>query len=195
MHINLVPKCNEPKCTLMRLFFVCLLLMPELIGEDPLIFQSYNNGPQTHKYDVFVNFRGSDIRDGFLGHLIKALSRKKINAFVDDKLKKGDEIAPSLLEAIETSLISLVIFSQNYASSQWCLDELVKIVKCREKDGQILLPVFYKVDPTIVRHQKGTYANEFVEHDRKYNSSRVKQWRSALKKSADISGFQSSNLP
>lgn len=150
--------------------------------------------PQSDKHDVFVSFRGLDIREGFLSHLVEALSRKKIVFFVDNKLRKGDEIAESLLEAIETSLISLVIFSQNYASSSWCLDELVKIVECREKDGQILLPVFYKVDPTIVRHQKGTYADEFVEHDKKYNSIRVKQWRSALKKSADISGFHSSQF-
>ena len=102
---------------------------------------------------------------------------------------KGNEISQSLFEAIETSLISLVIFSQNYASSSWCLDELVKVVECKEKDGNILLRVFYKVDPTIVRHQNGTYADTFAEHEQKYDSTVVQRWRSALKKPANINGI------
>lgn len=106
------------------------------------------------KYDVFVSFRGEDIRHNFLGHLIRALYRKQIHAFVDDKLKRGDHISPSLLESIEGSFISLVIFSENYASSPWCLEELLKIIECNEKYKQIIIPVFYKVDPTNVRHQK-----------------------------------------
>ena len=148
--------------------------------------------PQIHKYDVFVSFRGPDIREVFLPHLIKAFSQKKIIYFVDYKLTKGNEISQSLFEAIETSLISLVIFSQNFASSSWCLDELVKVVECREKDGNILLPVFYKVDPTIVRHQNGIYADAFAEHKQKYDSTVVHRWRSALKKSANINGFHTS---
>nr|WIL60054.1 nodulation protein [Melilotus officinalis] len=147
------------------------------------------------KYDVFVSFRGSDIRQDFLSHLTQAFTRKQIFAFVDTRVRRGDKISPSLVKAIETSLISLVIFSQNYASSPWCLDELVKIVQCRKKDGQILLPVFYKVDPTSVRHQRGTYANEFGKHEKKYNLSRVQNWRSALKESGNILGFHSSHFP
>ncbi|XP_058743712.1 disease resistance protein RML1A-like [Vicia villosa] len=182
-------------------FIVCLLLV-SLLGEaatasapattnikDSVIFN-----PQI-KYDVFVSFRGSDIRQGFLSHLIEAITRKKIFAFVDTKVHKGDKISPSLVQAIKTSLISLVIFSENYASSSWCLDELVKIVECKHKDGQIILPVFFKVTPTDVRHQKGSYAVEFAKHEKKYNLSRVQQWRSALKESGNILGYHASNFP
>nr|WIL59981.1 nodulation protein [Melilotus officinalis] len=150
-----------------------------------------NNTPQS-KYDVFVSFRGEDIRHGFLGHLVKAFPRKQINAFVDDKLKRGDDISDSLVEAIEGSSISLVIFSQNYASSHWCLEELVKIIECKEKYGQIVIPVFYGVDPTDVRHQKKSYENAFSEIEKRYNSSQVKIWRHVLKKSANLSGITSS---
>jgi len=144
------------------------------------------------KYDVFVSFSGIDTRKGFLSHLTEAFRQNQIVVFEDQKLKKGDEISKSLFRAIETSLISVVIFSPNYASSKWCLDELVKIHKCREKDGHILLPVFYKVEPSIVRHQNGAYASAFAEHEQKYNSTVVQQWRSALKKSGNSSGFHSS---
>ena len=48
------------------------------------------------KYDVFVSFRGEDIRQGFLGYLTEDFHQKQIHAFIDDKLEKGDEIWPSL---------------------------------------------------------------------------------------------------
>ncbi|CAJ2663483.1 unnamed protein product [Trifolium pratense] len=181
-------------------FIVCLLIVSLLCDDAAAIITSTLNNNDSLilnpkiKYDVFVSFRGSDIRQNFLSHVIETFNRKKIYAFVDTKLQKGDEISQSLVEAIETSLISLVIFSPNYASSAWCLDELVKIVQCRKMYGQILVPVFYKVEPTTVRHQKGTYANEFAEHEKKYNLTRVQQWRSALKESGNIAGFHSSNF-
>ena len=151
-----------------------------------------NNNTPHSKYDVFVSFRGEDIRHNFLSHLVKAFPRKQINAFVDEKLKRGDDISHSLVEAIEGSPISLVIFSENYASSRWCLEELVKIIDCQEKYGQIVIPVFYGVDPTDVRHQKKSY--EFTELEKKYEPSEVQIWRDALKKSANLSGIKSLNL-
>ncbi|XP_045829029.1 putative disease resistance protein At4g11170 isoform X2 [Trifolium pratense] len=150
-----------------------------------------SNGAPQPKYDVFVNFRGNDIRDGFLGHMAKAFSRKQINAFVDDKLKRGDDISHSLVQAIEGSFISLIIFSENYASSHWCLEELVKIIECKEKYGQIVIPVFYRVDPTDVRHQKKSYENAFAELEKKYTSLEVQIWRQTLNKSANLSGIKS----
>jgi hypothetical protein len=155
----------------MSFIVVCLLLV-SLLGETTAIASSNNKdslifNPQI-KYDVFVSFRGSDIRQGFLGHLVETFNRKQIYAFVDTKVQKGDKISQSLVQAIETSLISLVIFSTNYASSSWCLDELVKIVQCRKMYGQILVPVFYKVDPTHVRNQKGTAVEICFEGIRQY---------------------------
>lgn len=76
------------------------------VEEKPM---STNNFPQI-KYDVCVSFRGDNIRHGFLSHLIDTFQRKKINAFVDDKLERGDEIWSSLVVAIEGSFISLIIF-------------------------------------------------------------------------------------
>ncbi|XP_027336551.1 putative disease resistance protein At4g11170 [Abrus precatorius] len=143
-------------------------------------------------YDVFVSFRGKDIRQGFLSHLIEAFPRKQLHAFVDDKLERGDEISSSLLGAIERSSISLIIFSKDYASSRWCLEELEKIVECKEKYGQVVIPVFYNVDPTNVRHQTGSYENALVEQEKYYNSTKVNIWRSALNKSANLSGINSS---
>jgi hypothetical protein len=126
--------------------------------------------------------------------LIEAFRQNKVKAFVDDELKRGDEIPQSLIRGIQGSLISLIIFSQDYASSCWCLEELVTILQCREKCGQIVIPIFYQVDPTDVRYQKKSYENAFSEHERVYSSTKVQIWRHALNKSANLSGIKSSDF-
>ncbi|XP_014492807.1 TMV resistance protein N [Vigna radiata var. radiata] len=153
-----------------------------------------NNSSPKIKYDVFVSFRGEDVRDGFLGHLTEAFDVKKINAFVDDKLEKGEELWPSLVQAIEGSSISLIIFSPHYASSPWCLKELVTILQCKDKYGHTVIPVFYHVKPTDVRHQSSdAYRKAFAEHARTHENE-VQLWRDVFKKSADLSGIESSKF-
>jgi len=98
---------------------------------------------QQWKYDVFLSFRGKDTRDNFTSHLYDALCRKQIKTFIDNDLERGEEIEPTLLRTIEDSRISVVIFSKNYASSPWCVDELVKILECKRTCGQIVLPGFF----------------------------------------------------
>ncbi|XP_057990274.1 disease resistance protein RLM3-like [Hevea brasiliensis] len=119
------------------------------------------------KYDVFISFRGKDTRYGILSHLFEALQQKQINAFLDEELRKGEEISPALLKIIQESSVSIVIFSENYADSAWCLDELVEILKCREESGQTVLPVFYKVDPTEVQDLTGNFGKALAMHGEK----------------------------
>ena len=78
-------------------------------------------------YDVFLSFRGEDTRNNFTSHLFKALCDQGFNTFIDDDLPRGEEISTKLVKAIESSRISIVIFSKNFASSTWCLNELIKI--------------------------------------------------------------------
>ncbi|XP_034199015.1 disease resistance protein RPS6-like isoform X2 [Prunus dulcis] len=110
---------------------------------------------------------------------------------MDDRLEKGDDIEPALLEAIKRSKIALVIFSEYYASSTWCLKELVHILGCKKNHGQIVMPIFYRIDPSHVRKQKGTYALEGLELKKRLKGSGhvVANWRAALKEAANISGF------
>ncbi|KAG5245057.1 TMV resistance protein [Salix suchowensis] len=99
------------------------------------------------KYDVFLSFRGADVRHNFLGHLYDALDQNDIETFIDSKLGAGGEISRDLLEKIEQSNVSIVIFSRNYADSPWCLEELEKILECRQTLQQMVIPVFYHVEP------------------------------------------------
>lgn len=148
------------------------------------------------QYDVFVSFRGKDVRNNFVSHLQAALKRKGITTFSDeDRLKRGEEISPALVEAIQRSSISIVVFSQNYASSKWCLEELSKIVECRDMDGQMVMPVFYHVHPSHVRKQKRSYEEAFRNHEEtlQHKKDDLQRWRDALKQIANLSGFHSAN--
>lgn len=74
------------------------------------------------------------------------LLTKKFLTFLDAELEKGDEISSALNKAIEESDASVVIFSKHYASSKWCLNELVKILECKRDQRQIVIRVFYDID-------------------------------------------------
>ncbi|MED6180966.1 hypothetical protein PIB30_014945 [Stylosanthes scabra] len=143
------------------------------------------------KHDVFISFRGEDIRTSFLSHLRKELHRDQIDFFVDDeKIHPGDEISSTLLQAIEESSISLVIFSENYASSTWCLNELVKVVQCMRQHQRVVIAVLYNVPPSDVRYQNNSFKKAFDEHQKKMERDiKVQSWRSALKEAAGLSGF------
>lgn len=150
--------------------------------------------PEEIKYDVFISFRGEDTRTTVTSHLYKALFVKNIVTYKDDvKLEIGGDISPSLLKAIQRSKISVVIFSKRYASSWWCLDELVHIIDCRKRNGQFVIPIFYHVDPYHVRHQKDSYATDFAKLEQRFEDKRLKAWRSALTEAAKLSGFHYPN--
>ncbi|KAG6670768.1 hypothetical protein I3843_Q038500 [Carya illinoinensis] len=145
---------------------------------------------RVRNHDVFLSFRGEDVRDNFISHLHKALVEKEIHTYIDYDLKKGEEISPALFKAIEESMISIVIFSENYAGSRWCLDELLKILDCNETIKQIVIPIFFKVDPSEVRHQKENFGKSFDKlGDKLKDDAKMVNWKKALEKVADLAGF------
>jgi len=156
-----------------------------------------SSSDHTWMYDVFISFRGKDTRYNFVSHLYAALSNAGIHTFLDEKrLKKGGELRPQLLGAIKGSRISIVVISVNYAESSWCLNELVHILECRKAYGQVVIPVFYDVDPTVVRKQKDDFGKGLKVNARKKDSNNQQEkqvllsvWRSALTQVANMSGW------
>ena len=148
------------------------------------------------KRDVFLSFRSEDTCNNFCAHLYASLVRSGINTFKDDvKLRKGEEISPALLTAIEESIFSIVILSKNYATSKWCLDELVKILECKS-NGQIVYPIFYDVGTSEVHNQEGNFRVALANHERTLKPNlkeKVQIWKSALTKVANLSGRDSKN--
>nr|XP_048320577.1 disease resistance-like protein DSC1 [Ziziphus jujuba var. spinosa] len=147
------------------------------------------------KYDVFLSFRGEDTRNTFASYLYAALSANQISTFMDDhELERGDEISPTLRKAIEESNIWVIILSENYASSTWCLDELVHILECKKKNKQsVVMPIFYGVEPSTVRKQKGSYGAAFAQLEDRFrdNMEKVHQWKAVLTQVADLCGLDS----
>ncbi|KAM5582478.1 hypothetical protein ABKV19_002743 [Rosa sericea] len=147
------------------------------------------------KHDVFLSFRGEDTRKGIVSYLYHEFQNRGIQTFIDDQgLQRGMPISPSLLAAIEESRYAIVLLSPNYASSTWCLDELAKILQCSEAKKTPVLPIFYYVDPSDVRNQRGSFAEAFTKHEEKFrqgndNIEKVKKWRAALTKVANILGL------
>ncbi|XP_048434808.1 toll/interleukin-1 receptor-like protein isoform X2 [Pyrus x bretschneideri] len=175
----------------------------ELCKNSPLLFfflcfflflKSVNTSSSAHanrwKYEVFLSF-GDDTRTTFTDHLYSALSDAGINTFVDNQLRREDNIQSEPDGEIEGSRIALVIFSKRYAESRWCLRELSKIMRCREDQevkGKVVYPLFYDVDPSEVRKQSGSFREAFQMHEREEDPNEVEQWRKDLKACADLSG-------
>ncbi|MED6143192.1 hypothetical protein PIB30_004283 [Stylosanthes scabra] len=144
------------------------------------------------QYDVFISFRGQYTRYGFTGNLYKALCDKGIHTFIDDEeLQRGDQISPSLLKAIQESRIAIIVLSPNYASSSFCLDELVSILHSFKGKNLLVLPVFYDVDPSDVRHQRNSFGEAMAEHEKRLKNdlNKVQKWKEALHQVANLLGY------
>ncbi|KAG5514363.1 hypothetical protein RHGRI_035689 [Rhododendron griersonianum] len=123
--------------------------------------------PLQRNYDVFLSFRGIDTRPNFTSHLFAALEQHGFHTFHDTKLNRGEDVG-------------------------WCLDELVKIMECRKKLQQIVFPIFYNVDPSDVRAQKGSLAEAFAKHVKRFKEGpggKVEKWKEALTQLANLSGW------
>ncbi|XP_052210770.1 disease resistance protein Roq1-like isoform X2 [Diospyros lotus] len=164
------------------------------------VHETYSSTSRT-SYDVFLSFRGEDTRWTFADHLYTALVNAGFRTFRgDDGIEIGKSIKLELKRAINESKISIIVFSKNYASSSWCLDELVMILARRKRGDfrHMVLPVFYGVDPSEVRKQKGDYAEAFMRHEVQFKGEKcearkwmekLKRWREALEEVANLAGM------
>ena len=145
---------------------------------------------------VFISFRGSDTRKTFVCHLHNALERQLVSAYLDtEDLRQGDNLS-NLFKAIAEAKISIVVFSKDYASSKWCLRELVKIMECHKaQQKQLVIPIFYGgVKPSDVRnYQRGSFAEALNKHKRdgKVDETELERWRVALHEASQIAGSSS----
>ncbi|KAJ9551447.1 hypothetical protein OSB04_015492 [Centaurea solstitialis] len=118
----------------------------------------------TVNYDIFLSFRGEDTRHTFTDHLNDKLNRQGISTFRDnEEISRGDELKPEIEKAIKASKGSIVVLSENYATSTWCLEELWK----QQKN--------FKLE---------------VKTSSKWTDDNVKRWREALTRIADLKGDQ-----
>ncbi|KAK2977315.1 hypothetical protein RJ640_014214 [Escallonia rubra] len=150
------------------------------------------------KYDAFLSFRGEDTRTTFTTDLFQALKAADLKPFMNDGKKRGNTITSELEEAIQNSRVSIIIFSENYASSEnyACLNELLYIFdqyRSKTKTHGIL-PLFYHVYPSIVRliaddKRENPFKKALDEHEKRLGKEKVDQWREALISCGLVAGF------
>ena len=152
-----------------------------------------SSSSQNWTHDVFPSFRGEDVRIDLLSHIQKEFKRKGITPFNDNRINRGGSIGPELIKAIRGSKIAIILLSRNYASSKWCLDELVEIMKCREELGQTVMVVFYKVDPSDVKKLTGYFGKVFRKTCVGKSKEDIGRWKETLAKVSTVAGYHSSN--
>eukprot|EP00253_Pinus_taeda_P019533 PITA_19533 len=159
-------------------------------------------------YQVFISHRGPDVKDTFASHLYRRLHDRGLSVFLDrEELEEGHKFSSQIEQAIGGASVQIAIFSERYAESSWCLNELVfmKNAKATNPQGVTILPIFFKVDPSEVRYTetKGRYfeALQKLQDKRitdpqtgvkkpRYSSDTIQNWRTTLSYVADLSGFE-----
>ncbi|KAM7469341.1 hypothetical protein LguiA_007524 [Lonicera macranthoides] len=167
--------------------------------------QEASSSTCVYTYHVFLSFRGEDTRRNFTDHLYTALVQAGFKTFRDDdEIERGESLKPELDKAIKASRMSIIVFSKDYASSPWCLDELVMILECKTTLGQVVVPVFYDIRPSEIRNQKGRTGKAFDGYIKQYEAEidyekkmklrkKVKGWKEALEKVANLAGMELKN--
>ncbi|KAK3437266.1 hypothetical protein EUGRSUZ_C01912 [Eucalyptus grandis] len=175
-----------------------LVQIPDLtLPKQEKIYQQDGSRSSTsmsseYDYDVFLSFRGPDTRSGITNFLYTRLLGARIHTFKDDEeLRVGEEFGPELLTAISQSKIAIPIFSKGYASSKWCLNQLVQMVQCSKKSRQKIMPIFYDVTPAEVGHQIGSYEEAFLLHEKNFGVI-ISKWKAALNHVANLNGWVNS---
>nr|GEV96804.1 TMV resistance protein N-like [Tanacetum cinerariifolium] len=126
--------------------------------------------------------------------LFTAFAPQEISTYKYDPTVPVDKsIVHTLVKAIKDSQISLVIFSENYADSYLCLEELACIMKCKDERGLIVMPIFYHVDPIDEQKLTGKYGEALEKHELE-NKDKVESWKKALVDASSIAGWEVNHI-
>lgn len=137
---------------------------------------------------VFLSFKG-ETRNKFTCFLFEALKAQGFEIFMDkETIRVGDEVDSRIQDGIRGSMSAIVVFSENYAYSTWCLDELLLILERKRTSRYFIIPIFYEVEPADIRHQRGSFGDALEKHKKRHSVEKVEKWRHALFEVANILG-------
>ncbi|GLJ07625.1 hypothetical protein SUGI_0071180 [Cryptomeria japonica] len=145
---------------------------------------------QKPSFDVFINHRGPDVKKTLASSIYGILDSMKVTAFLDSEESQYGDFLPTTIEAaIRGATLHIAIFSESYAESAWCLEQLSLMLK----SGAKIVPIFYHVEPSDLRYVaqgKGKYVAAFNKHEMKcrYKPEKLREWKEALSKVSLYSG-------
>ncbi|CAH8312678.1 unnamed protein product [Eruca vesicaria subsp. sativa] len=176
------PQPLDTNISAFYLLLICFSLFYIVVGRHP-----------PPRPQLFVNFWGNELSNGFVSHVVKALEDAGVNVFKDsNELKVRD--TETIIKKIDNSKIALVIFSDRFSESEWCLNEVVRMAN-RVKDSKLrVIPVFYRVSTYDVKNFKGKFGSAFEETVQK-QSAEVKHvaelWMGSVKSVSSKPGLTS----
>ncbi|CAH8333605.1 unnamed protein product [Eruca vesicaria subsp. sativa] len=158
----------------------------EEVSTSSTLVSSYKPPPD-HK--VFINFLGTDLHDGFVGHIVEALEKVGFNVYVDEEEPQPGDLTELLFKRIEESRVAVVIFSSRYTESTWCLDKLVKIKECMDEGKLLIIPIFYKVKQLQVKQLEGNFGVRLWNLWRIHRGHQIIKCKEALEYVGGMRGF------
>lgn len=138
---------------------------------------------------MFLSYHDKDIGKSFALDLSSALTQAGYAVYINNHdLTSGEQRNSA---AIQESRTSIIIFSTKFDCSTLFLDQMEKILECRRTTKQVVVPVFYDVDPSDVQNQKGVFGEAFVDCIARgiLTEDKSIRYRDALFEAANISGF------
>jgi len=147
-------------------------------------------------YDVLINFSGEEIQRKFVSHLDSALSAVGFTTFLHhENAVKSTHIRQPTLNLCR---VAIVVFTKTYSESAWCLHQLQQIIKWHQTYCRHVLPVYYEIEPSDVRLQKGGFGKDLRATAHQTFSAEqledgMSRWSHALTKAANFFGWDESN--
>ncbi|XP_027906916.1 TMV resistance protein N-like isoform X2 [Vigna unguiculata] len=148
------------------------------------------------KFDVLINFTGEDIHKKFVSHLDSVLSANGLTTF----LHHQNALQPMHIQQPILNLcrVAIVVFTKTYSQSAWCLHQLQQIIQWHQTYTRHVLPVYYEIQPSDVRLQKGDFGKAFkaTAHQtfsRPQLEHGMSRWSHALTQAANFFGWDESN--
>ncbi|XP_068477764.1 disease resistance protein RUN1-like isoform X2 [Phaseolus vulgaris] len=147
-------------------------------------------------YHVLINFNGEDIQRRFVSHLDSALSAVGFTTFLHHP--NAQNPLHFQQPVLNLCRVAIVVFTKTYSQSAWCLDQLQQIIKWHQTYCRHVLPVYYEIEPSDVRLQKGDFGKAFKATAHQTFSAEqlehaISRWSHALTKAANFFGCDESN--
>lgn len=116
------------------------------------------------------------------------MKHENINYFIDTMADIGDKMI-KLFNHIEESKVALAIFSEGYSESNWCLNELVKIMERVDEKKLRIFPIFFHVKVGDVKNQTGKFGENLRKGEDR-DLSNMDKWKKALQSVSRIVGLR-----
>lgn len=65
------------------------------------------------------------------------------------------------------------------------------MVECRRAGDHMILPIFYDVEPSVVKNQNETFETAFLDHERNgIDPETIDKWKKALREIGKLKGWE-----